>query len=68
MAPPTQGLVCAGLSVVFLSLLVWRVNQDSKHRFHVSEDGRDRAARREQRWYPLEDGKQLRENRRRPLS
>src|ERR1700733_3979807 len=40
MAPLTQGLVCGSLSVVFLSLLLWRVNQDWKHRFHLSEDDR----------------------------
>ena len=51
MTPLTQFLVCAAISVVFLSCLFWRINQDWTERFHRPEDGPDRAERRELEWY-----------------
>jgi hypothetical protein len=46
MTPFIRFLVCASISVIFLSCLFWRINQDWKERFDWRKHGPDRAEQR----------------------
>jgi hypothetical protein len=52
MGQGTQILICVVSFVAVYSFILWRLNEQQKPPRAWSENGHDRAARREMEWHP----------------